>query len=173
MSTSAIASVQTLLHQAASLLVYQSVFADGVGEAFLALLQSIRHAERNRAAEDTECLQAYGRWFRALAEHDQSWQDYLLAQILCADNPFTQKVQRFDFGDLPSALVAAARHDLQILQQFYAISNQQLSQWVKAAAHLTIAPVVWSRHENAALDGLRSTLHESTDWGDRVESLAG
>jgi hypothetical protein len=140
MSTPAIAPVQTLLHQAAALLVYQSVLKGNVGQAFLALLQALRHAERNTAAENIDCLRAYGDWFSALADCKQSWQDYLLTQLLHAENAFTQQVQRTELSDLAPALVAAARHDLQVLQQMYACSSQQLSQSVKVAAHLTLHP---------------------------------
>ncbi|PSB35155.1 ATP-binding protein [Stenomitos frigidus] len=172
MNTHAIAPVQTLLHQAASLLVYQTVLSDAPGQAFLALLQTIRHAERNTAADNTECLHAYGNWFSALADCKQSWQDYLLTQVLNADNPFTQQAQRSALQDISPALVAAARHDLQVLQQIYTCSSDQLSQWVKVAAHLTNSPVVWSYEEAANLDWLRSTFHEAPDWGDGVEPLA-
>jgi uncharacterized protein len=172
MTTHAIASVQALLHQAASLLVYQTVLNSSPGQAFLALLQAIRHAERNTAAENTECLQAYGDWFSALAACKQSWQDHLLTQVLNADNPFTQQAQRSALSDLPPALVEAARHDLQVLQQLHAFSSQHLSQLVKVAAHLTTAPVVWSYEEAANLDWLRSTLHALPDWSDGLEPLA-
>ncbi|MBW4579651.1 MAG: ATP-binding protein [Tildeniella nuda ZEHNDER 1965/U140] len=172
MSTHAIAPVQALLHQAASLLVYQAVLSDTPGQAFLALLQAIRHAERNAAAENTECLHAYGGWFSALADGKQSWQDHLLTQVLHADNPFTQQAQRTALSDVSPALVAAARHDLQVLQQIYAFSSQHLSQLVKVAAHLKAAPVVWSYEEAANLDWLRSTFHSAPDWGTGLEPLA-
>mgnify|MGYP000225486964 CR=1 FL=1 len=172
MTTNTIASVQPLLHQAASLLVYRSVLSHPVGQAFLALLQAIRHAERNTAAENTDCLLAYGDWFSALANGKQSWQDHLLTQVLNADNPFTQQAQRTALSELPPALVAAARSDLQVLQQLYACDSQQLSQLVKAAAHLTVAPVVWHHEAAAHLAWLRSTLQTVSNWGDALEPLA-
>ncbi|HEY9883057.1 MAG TPA: ATP-binding protein [Thermosynechococcaceae cyanobacterium] len=172
MSTPAIAPVQTLLHQAAALLVYQSVLKGNVGQAFLALLQALRHAERNTAAENIDCLRAYGDWFSALADCKQSWQDYLLTQLLHAENAFTQQVQRADLSDLAPALVAAARHDLQVLQQMYACSSQQLSQSVKVAAHLSVAPVAWGQEDAPHLHWLRSTLDAVDHWGEALEPLA-
>ena len=172
MNTHAIAPVQTLLHQAASLLVYQAALSNPPGQALLTLLQAIRHAERNTTAENTECLRAYGDWFSALAHCKQSWQDHLLTQLLNANNPFTQQAQRSTLSDLPPALVAAAQHDLQVLQQLYACSSQHLSQLVKVSAHLATTPVVWSYAEAAHLDGLRSTLHTTPNWSDALEPLA-
>ncbi|MBW4690960.1 MAG: ATP-binding protein [Lyngbya sp. HA4199-MV5] len=172
MTTPAIASVQPLLHQAASFLVYRSVLSDPIGRAFLALLQALRHAERNTAAENTECLLAYGDWFSALADSKQSWQDHLLTQLLHADNPFTQQAQRTALDHLPSALIEAARSDLQVLQQFYTCDGQQLSQTVKVAAHLKVAPVVWQYPEATSLEWLRSTVQSASNWGDALEPLA-
>ncbi len=165
-------SVQMLLHQTASLLVYRSVLNGTAGQAFLALLQAIRHAERNTAADNTECLHVYSDWFNALATCQQSWQDYLLTQILSADNPFTQQVQQTALDQLPPALAAAARHDLQVLQQLYTCESQQMSQWVKASAHLAEAPVVWSYPAAENLAWLRDSLLALTDWSEGVEPLA-
>ncbi|XGV99542.1 MAG: ATP-binding protein [Leptolyngbya sp. BL-A-14] len=172
MTTPAIASVQPLLHQAASLLVYRSLLSDPIGQAFLALLQAIRHAERNTAAENTECLLAYGDWFSALAEGKQSWQDHLLTQLLHADNPFTQQAQHRALSELPPALVEAARHDLQVVQQLYAYGSEQLSRSIKVAAHLAVAPVVWQCEPIASLEWLRSTVQATANWGDALEPLA-
>ncbi|WP_421654818.1 ATP-binding protein [Leptothermofonsia sp. ETS-13] len=164
-------SVQILLRQAASLLIYQSVLHGEAGQAFLELLQAIRYAERNVAAESLDCLQAYGRWFISLAAAQQSWQDYLLKRILRDDNPFTRLVQGREIADLSPALIAAVRHDLQILQSFYKCSGEQLSQWVKAASHLAIAPPVWSVMDSPELNELKLGLG-SANWADGLERLS-
>jgi len=166
-------STQTLLHQAASLLVYQSVLEGEVGAAFLDLLQAIRRVERNNATQNLDCLQAYGRWFNALATCNQSWQTYLLTRILRDDNPFTRQAQRTGLNDLPASLIEAARHDLEILQSLYECSSQQLSQWVKAASHLSTAPVAWNSDQTEPfLDELKSALKVSDPWADGLEALA-
>jgi predicted AAA+ superfamily ATPase len=168
-----VASTQTLLRQSASLLIYRSVLNDEVGLAFLELLQALRQAERNVAAEGLDCLQAYSRWFNALASHNQSWQDYLLTRLLKDENPFTRQVQRVKLSDLPSSLLAATRHDLQVLQSLYECDSQQISQWVKTASHLNAAPVVWEQEQTEEnLDRLKSALKVSNDWADGLESLA-
>ncbi|QZZ23030.1 ATP-binding protein [Leptothermofonsia sichuanensis E412] len=165
-------SVQTLLRQVASLLIYQSVLKGTAGQAFLELLQAIRYAERNVAAESLDCLQAYGRWFRALADGQQSWQDYLLQEILWDDNPFTRQVQQDNLDQLPAALVTAVQHDLRILQQLYECSGELLSQWVKAASHLPVAPIAWNYENLPELNEPRSGLENADDWGGGLEALA-
>lgn len=164
-------SVFALLCQSASLLVYQSVLQNETGAAFIGLLQAILQAERNLAAETLDCFYQYGRWFKALAESNQSWQDYLLSQILQDDNPFTRSAQRLELSDLPPALVTAARHDLQILQQLYHCDPQQLSQWFKSIARLTNDPISWhqeptNRDEASAI---RFKLSAATNWADELE----
>jgi predicted AAA+ superfamily ATPase len=168
-----VTSIQTLLQQTASLLVYQSILDEEPGQAFLNLLQAIQQAERNPAAEHTDCLYAYGRWFRTLADCNQSWQDYLLTRILHNDNPFTHQAQRQTVSDLPSALVEAARHDLQVLQYLYTCTGEQLSQWVQEATRVSSKLVVWQRQQDdSVLNWLRYVLNASNDWADALEALA-
>ena len=99
MNASAIAPVQFLQRQAASLLLYQSVLDDAPGVAFLNLLQALRH----RDADGLTYLQAYGQWVKALANKNQSWQEHLLSKIIRDKNPFTQQAQYHKLADLPSA----------------------------------------------------------------------
>jgi len=148
-------SPQMLQQQAASLLLYQAVLQDAPGQAFLALLHAL---QRERAAD---CLYAYGVWFRALAERNQSWQNHLVSQILRADNPFTQQAQRKPLGELPVSLIAAAKHDLQTLQSFYRREGRQVGEWIQQITELPTAPV-WYEPESGRLDA--SWLHTSKDW---------
>ena len=143
-------SIQLLQTQTASLLLYQAVLTDEVGQAFLNLLQALRQLElmqsmRHSDIDDLGCLRAYCHYFKALAARNQSWQDYLITQILTDDNPFTRQVQQTDWANLPPALVAAAKQDLQALQILYQCSSEQLSQWVQAAVQLNVAPVAWNQ----------------------------
>ncbi|MBW4523118.1 MAG: ATP-binding protein [Scytolyngbya sp. HA4215-MV1] len=163
-------SAQFLQHQAASLLLYQAVLANPIGVAFLELLQAIRHAERNPAIEGVECLQAYGRWFQALATRNQSWQAYLLEQILLAENPFSQQAQQVPFSQLPVPLVKAVRHDLQILQQLYHCQPQQISEWVQTAAHASISPIAWEPSPMPHPPNL--ALPNFEHWADAAADLA-
>ncbi|TFI53112.1 ATP-binding protein [Mastigocladus laminosus UU774] len=170
-SNSSYAKVQVLQRQAASLLLYQSVLQTEVGIAFVDLLQAIRYSE----ADARSCLQAYGSYFKALATKNQNWEEYLITQILKAENPFTKQAQQQDFENLPNALVAAAKHDLLALQHLYECSSAILSEWVQNIAHLPVSPVVWYLDQDgiASLETqLISSLQQLENWSDAVEDLA-
>ncbi|MDZ8054442.1 MAG: ATP-binding protein [Aulosira sp. ZfuVER01] len=173
-STSSYAKIQFLQRQAASLLLYQSVLQSEVGIAFLELLQAIRYTD----ADARGCLQAYGSYFHALAAQNQNWEDYLINQILIAENPFTQLAQKQEFENLPIALVAAAQHDLHLLQSLYECSSAFLSEWVQTVAHLPVSPIVWYTEQDKTevethLQAKAITsLHNSDNWADTVEDLA-
>ena len=168
MNNQAIAKVQFLQRQAASLLLYQSVFEGGVGKAFLNLLQSIRYPY----AEARDCLQGYGDFFKILASKNQNWEEYLISQILVSENTFSNQAQ---LESLTPALIKAAKHDLQALQSFHECSVASLSEWVQSAAHLPILPVVWySEQQNIKATyqlPLIEKLRSLEDWTDAVEDL--
>ena len=173
MDSQANASIQLLQTQTASLLLYQAVLTDEVGQAFLNLLQALRQLElmqsmRHSDIDDLGCLRAYCHYFNALAARNQSWQDYLITQILTDNNPFTRQVQQTDCANLPPALVAAAKQDLQGLQILYQCSSEQLSQWVQAAVQLNVAPVAW----NQLVEVDRELPLPSENWANSVEELA-
>ncbi|WP_066380042.1 ATP-binding protein [Anabaena sp. CA = ATCC 33047] len=168
-SISSYAQIQLLQRQAASLLLYQSVLHSDVGNAFLELLQAIRYTD----ADARGCLHAYGNYFHALANRQHNWEVYLINQIFTAENPFSQLAQQRDFEDLPLALVAAAKHDLQILQSLYECNSAILSEWVQAVAHLPVSPVVWYvEPEDIDTVGLKFSLPHLDNWADAVEDLA-
>ena len=176
MHTQTIAS--QLLQKAASLLLYQSVLSDEVGQAFLNLLQSLRQLDllkslRHSDIDEISCLQAYGTYFKALAARNQSWQDYLVSQILVDDNPFTRQIQQTE-ANLPPALIAAVQQDLQALQSLYLCSSEQLSEWVQAAAGLNITPVAWNQELVGATHDLpiRTKLQQIENWADIWKDLA-
>ncbi|MBD2180286.1 ATP-binding protein [Planktothrix sp. FACHB-1355] len=174
LDTADLSSIQFLQRQAASLLLYRSVLSDPPGIAFLELLDALKRWD----AEGLIYLQAYGKWFQAIAATNKSWQDYLIWQILRNDNPFTQQAQRQDFASLPSALVAAVQQDLQALQSLYECSGAELSCWVQEASKLPLAPVVWYREQDEisylsdAEKKAIASLQELDNWTDAVEDLA-
>ena len=166
-----IASIQKLQHQAASLLIYQSVLNDSVGQAFLNLLQAIQHSDD----DGINCLYAYGSWFKSLADCQQNWQDYLVTRILRDHNPFSQQVQLVGLAKLPSALIAAVQEDLQALQSLYQCSGEQLSNWVQMACQLPVAPIFWSvesLNESVAEKQLFIEKIQQENWEDAVKVLA-
>ncbi|MEL6552428.1 MAG: ATP-binding protein [Cyanobacteria bacterium J06621_11] len=136
-------SNQTQYHQqAASLLLYQSVFADQIGQTFLALLEALI------ASDKVASLRCYGQWFSAIANQHTSWQRHLIDRILIADNAFSQQAQTLSDAaslgsesDRPVAphVLEAAEHDLAILQTFYQLSPEQVSHWVSELCDRTPA----------------------------------
>ncbi len=169
-NTTSYTTVQFLQRQAASLLLYQSVLQGEVGKTFLNLLQTIRYTD----GDGRDCLQAYGSYFQALASSHQTWEEYLIKQILIADNPFSKLAQQQEFSKLPPALIIAVQHDLQILQSLYECNSAVLSEWVQMATHLPISPVVWYREpETVGIEtGLMTSIPRLENWGDAVEDLA-
>lgn len=155
-------SSRSILRQAASLLLYQAVLHDTVGQAFLELLQVLGNTEGDRL----RCLQAYGRWFSTLAARGQSWRDYLIGRIALDENPFSQQIQHVgSVAALPPALVAAARHDLQALQELYRSDGKRLAERVQVACQLPEPPVFWTTPLQSHF------LHDCSDWGDALEPL--
>lgn len=173
-------ALQHLQRQAAGLLLYPAVLRAEPAIALLDLLDQLNQmaiAPVVAAADHQACLRAYGRWFQALAAQGQSWQTWLLSQLLWDVNPLATWAQRHGHADLPPSLVAAAQQDLRSLQSFFALSGYQVAQWVAAAVEADPIPV-WTTDESApALDWLRSRpiwqhmLH-SPDWSTQVFSLA-
>ena len=170
LNSQAIAQIKTIERQAASLLLYQSVLENPVGQAFLELLQSLHHND----ITGIKCLRAYGQWFQAIAAENTDWQSYLITRILTDENPFSQLAQKIDFASLPPALVAAAKYDLQALQTIYGCSEEQLSQWVRTTAQLQQAPVAWQgqSQELSYQKSIGQQLREGPNWADAVEALA-
>ncbi len=167
MDSQAITSIQLLQRQAASLLLYQSVLTGEVGQTFLELLQALC------SGGAVDCLQAYGRWFKVIAALNQSWQDYLITQILVNDNPFSSQVQQIELAKLPPALVAAAQQDLQALQSLYKCSSNTLSQWVQAASDLSVTPVAWNNDVLKLNEvPIHKKLQQLGNWAEALEELA-
>ncbi|MUL38426.1 ATP-binding protein [Gloeocapsopsis dulcis] len=154
--------IQTLRCHAASLLLYQSVLDNEVGQAFLYLLQTL-----SDSVDQISCLQAYGNYFKALAASHQSWQDYLTTQILHDDNPFSQQVQQTEA--VPPALLAAAKQDLQALQKLYQCSSDILSQWVQVATGLHTPLAVW---DHQAKERCEVPFHHTENWESLISDLA-
>ncbi|AFY86190.1 ATP-binding protein [Chroococcidiopsis thermalis] len=183
MDTQTNSSFEFLQLQAASLLIYQSVLTDEVGQAFLNLLRSLRQIDllqslRHSEVDELGCVRAYGNYFKAIASQNQSWQGYLISRILIDENPFSRQVQNTNLADLPPSLIAAVQQDLQALQSLYQCSGIQLSQWVQAAAKLNLPPVAWSEittkttTEKASDRTIYYKLSHLDNWADILPDLA-
>ncbi len=147
--------------QATSLLLYQQVLASPVGRAWLALLEALR------LGEPLTTLAAYGAWFRAIAPSGQPWPTYLAHQILWDENPFSQAVQRRELADLPPALLAAAEHDLHLLQALAAWDGPALAASVQAIAPLPTPVIPWQ-----AADDWPAPFAAGEAWAATLPKLA-
>ena len=153
LSGQAIAKIQNYRQQSAGLLLYQSVLVNAVGQAFVTLLKTlVEEPAGTEAAIRTRV--AYGQWFAALAGEQQSWQSYLIARVLAADNAFSQQVQSVALAEraerlpehlasqLAPGLLAAFNHDIAILHSLYHLPQDQLSQWVQQKCDGSAPPVM-------------------------------
>lgn len=174
MDVKVLAAIGFFQRQAASLLVYQDVLSSSIAQAHCQLLAVLTSPELNPLA----VLSAYGRWFSALAAAGQSWQEHLLRAVLQADNAFSQQAQRLKLGALPSALVAAAQHDLRALQQLYHCDGDRLAQWVQQATGSSLP--VWEHQDGKPLGSISEIrklplwikLEGDSDWGESIADLA-
>lgn len=144
------------------LLLFRTVFADAVGQAFLSLLEALIEGQ------DESCQRAYAQWFQALALSGRSWQSHLLQRILWAENPFSYLAQQRPFLDLPEPLLQAAGQDLQHLQPFYQLSPAQLSRWVQTVCQLPNHPIPW----DIANEPVAVRFPELPDWQEGLSELA-
>ncbi|MEM7794671.1 MAG: ATP-binding protein [Cyanobacteria bacterium P01_C01_bin.118] len=165
MKESGVETIAQYRQKLASLLLYQSVLEDTVGQTFLSLLSTLS-SSKCLAHERAQCMADYGQWFSAIANTGKSWSDHILERILVADNAFTQAAQTLSITDLPVPLMAAARHDLAILQDLYELSPSQLSQWVQDVGQLPQAPVVWS------LMPIQPPIALPSSWVNGIATLA-
>lgn len=172
MDNQAIARVQFLQRQAASLLLYQSVLESEAVSMFLDLLQAIRSSN----GDGRRSLEAYGNYFKALAIANQNWEEFLITRILRDENPFSRMARVANkLEDLPPVLISAAQHDLQALQSLYSSSSAELSEWVQAVAHLPISPVVWYQEKDEVATKsellLIAKLQHLENWADAAGDL--
>ena len=158
------------LQQIASLLLYQSVFENEIGKAFINLLHTVYiydRSEETNTLSSLKSLQAYGHWFKLLAATNQSWQDYLITRILQDDNPFSHQVQKKPIEELPPSLIAAVKQDLNILQNIYNCNTQKVSDWLGKISPLTVKPLPWNLETSA-----NNFLQQHRNWTDVLPDLA-
>jgi uncharacterized protein len=159
----------------AGLLLYQDIVDNEVGKALIKMLQAIANGDRSQGNALT-CLTAYGSFFKALADQNCSWEEYLIDRLLQAENPFSLHAQKTVIADstgaggnrLSPALVTAARQDLESLHVLYTC-GQYIPQWI---GQIGGKPVCWlecnisERHHSIV-----KALH-TQNWGELVEELA-
>ncbi len=159
----------------AGLLLHQDMLDSEVGIALIKLLQAIANGDRSQG-NALICLTAYGRFFKALADENCSWEEYLIDRLLQAENPFSLQAQAMNLGDsidtsskrLSPALVTAARQDLRSLHILYTC-GQYIPQWVEQIGG---KPVCWLEcNIDNPQHAIVKALH-SQNWGELVNDLA-
>jgi uncharacterized protein len=159
----------------AGLLLYQDVLAGEVGIALIDLLQAIANGARSQG-NALICLTAYGRFFKALAAENCSWEEYAIERVLAAENPFSLISQKIEFDNsieplqkhLSPTLLTAARQDLESLYILYTC-GQYIPSWVEQIGG---RPICWlecsiDKHQSAIVAALRRQ-----NWSELVDDLA-
>ena len=137
----------------AGLFLYQDILECEIGIALILLLKSIASGDRSQGNSLT-CLTAYGRFFKALAHQNCSWEEFLIDRLLQAENPFSLQAQKTSFGELSSAIVNAAQQDLQGLYTLYA-RGKYIPQWVEQLSSLNGKSISWIESDTL---GQKSTI---------------
>ncbi|MEG3436008.1 ATP-binding protein [Pannus brasiliensis CCIBt3594] len=145
-------------YKVASLLVYQGVFQNPIGRAFTEFIEG---------GSVPEALKAYGKWFTALADKNQSWSDFLIEQIVLDDNPFSRQVQTAELTDISPSLLLATKHDLSILQELYRLTPAHFIQGITVEGENTIELPDWQVENRSD-----SFLHSSENWTESLDRLA-
>jgi predicted AAA+ superfamily ATPase len=162
----------------ASLLLYQNVLEQEAWEAYGALLRSLANYAldgHENSSRRLSYLFAYGKWFRAIAATGYNWRDYVIFQILTSNNPFSQQAQTREFGQLSTSLVAAAKHDLQVLEEISLWGGDKLVDCIESYGD---RPVVWQLTESdiSKLSGTKRSLilkfQTTDDWTQLLPELA-
>ncbi|ERN41196.1 putative ATPase (AAA+ superfamily) [Rubidibacter lacunae KORDI 51-2] len=148
----------------AGLLLYGDTFKTQPGLAFQELVKILQ-----AAGDRLDCIRAYGRWFAALADAEQSWFDHLRDCVLHDDNPFSRRVQHVPLSDLPTSLVRAARSDLQTLKGVASCPPEAISHWVQQACELPSPPAAWTV---PVTTDPSQVLGEREDWSGALVRLA-
>jgi len=162
----------------ASLLLFQNVLEQEALDTYVHLLRTLaNHAldgHENNARRICYLL-AYGKWFRAIAATGYNWRDYVISQILSSDNPFSQKSQITDFDRLPASLVAAAKHDLKVLEEVSLWGGDKLVDLIESFGD---RPVTWQvstsdlSRLSVAKRSLLLKLQTTDDWSQLLPELA-
>jgi predicted AAA+ superfamily ATPase len=162
----------------ASLLLYQNVLDQEAWEAYVQLLHSLANYAldgHENSSRRLSYLLAYGKWFRAIASTGYNWREYVISQILASDNPFSQQAQTTEFNRLSVSLVAAAKHDLQVLEEMSLWGGNKLVDFIES---LDDRPVAWqlSESELSKLSETKRSLilkfQVTDDWTQLLPELA-
>jgi uncharacterized protein len=154
----------------AGLCLYQDLFSCEIGVALVDLLKAIGSGDRSQA-DTLICLTAYGRFFKALATENWSWEEFIVNGILQAENPFSLQAQKTEFDRLSPAVVAAARQDFQALDTIYR-HGQYIPQWMQQVGNFNQEPIAWIESSNLDQNLAIINAFQTKSWGELVEDIA-
>jgi uncharacterized protein len=154
----------------AGLFLYQEVLDGEIGTALIDLLQAIANGDRSQG-NALSCLTAYGRFFKALASQNCSWEEYLIDRLLSAENPFSMQAQKTSFDRLSPAIGRAAQQDLQELYTLYT-KGKYIQQWVEQLGSLNGKSISWIESSTLEPKSAIVTALQTRDWGELVSDLA-
>ena len=154
----------------AGLYLYQDILNCEIGLALIDLLKAIASGDRSQA-DALICLTAYGRFFKALATENCSWEEFTICRILQALNPFSLQSHNTEFDRLSPALVTAARQDLRALQTIY-LRGQYIPHWVKQVGNLNGQQIAWMENSNFDQKLAFVNVFQANDWSELVRDIA-
>jgi uncharacterized protein len=154
----------------AGLFLYQEILDDEIGATLIDLLQAIANGDRSQG-NALSCLTAYGRFFKALASQNCSWEEFLIDRLLSAENPFSLQAQKTTFDRLSPAICRAAQQDLQELYTLYT-RGKYIPQWVEQLGSLNGKSISWI--ENSPIESKSAIVKalQTREWGELVGDLA-
>ena len=134
-----------MLEDLGRLALYDDILANPIGQSYCAMLRSVADDESQGAfvaavARLSGLLSAHAER-RAAPSCGDVWQDYLLTNILEAENTFTRNAARVGPARLSPALTALARQDLAILQALYQLKRRRIAR-VRRPPRLARRPTV-------------------------------
>jgi uncharacterized protein len=154
----------------AGLFLYQEILDGEIGAALIDLLQAIANGDRSQG-NALSCLTAYGRFFKALASQNCSWEEYLIDRLLAAENPFSLQAQKTTFDRLSPAIGRAAQQDLQELYTLYT-RGKYIPQWVEQLGSLSGKSISWIESNTLEPRSAIFKALQTRDWGELVGDLA-
>jgi uncharacterized protein len=154
----------------AGLFLYQDILNCEIGAALVDLLQAIVSGAQSQG-NALICLTAYGRFFKALATDNCSWEEYLIDRLLSAENPFSLQAQKTSLDRLSPALVSAAEQDLQSLYILFTC-GRYLPDLVQQIGGSQGRQIDWIESHNVESPAVIVDALKTRDWGELVGVLA-
>ena len=166
------------------LALYDGILTNPVGQSYCAMLRCV-------AAEESQAkfLAAVARLSGLLSEHAERraapslgdvWQDYLLANIMEAENTFTRTAGQVGPARLSPALTALAQQDLAILQALFQLNGVALRAFAERHGWRGALPyLMWEDYDAGSISTnslpqpeARQSLAALADWRDAVPLVA-